>query len=58
MASPSTPVPTLLIIGGAEDRRGKARILRRFVKLAGGKNAAIVIIPTASSFQSEVPSSW
>ena len=58
MASPSTPVPTLLIIGGAEDRRGKARILRRFVKLAGGKNAAIVIIPTASSSQSEVVSAY
>lgn len=44
----------LLIIGGAEDRVGKAKILKRFVKLAGGKSSQIVIIPTASSFPSEV----
>ncbi|MBK6887260.1 MAG: cyanophycinase [Tetrasphaera sp.] len=52
--SAATPRPTLLIIGGAEDRRGRASILKRFVKLAGGRKARIVIIPTASSFQDEV----
>src|SRR6478735_3171921 len=46
--------PTLLIIGGAEDRLGKATVLRRFVRLAGGRRARIVLIPTASSFQDEV----
>ncbi len=51
---PAEPTTKLLIIGGAEDRLGKARILRRFVKLAGGKAAKIVVIPTASSFQDEV----
>ena len=48
----------LLIIGGAEDRVGKAKILKRFVKLAGGKASTIVIIPTASSFQAEVIASY
>ena len=49
-----TPNPTLLIIGGAEDRVGKATLLRRFVRLAGGRRARLVVIPTASSFQAEV----
>lgn len=39
----------LLIIGGAEDKIGRATILRRFVRLAGGRNARLVIIPSASS---------
>ncbi|HEX7538259.1 MAG TPA: cyanophycinase [Dermatophilaceae bacterium] len=50
-------VPTvhtcLLIIGGAEDKAGRATVLRRFVRLAGGRNARIVIIPSASSFPDE-----
>jgi cyanophycinase len=43
----------LLIIGGAEDKVGRATILRRFVRLAGGRNARIVVIPTASSVPDE-----
>jgi cyanophycinase len=39
----------LLAIGGAEDRFRDRIILRRFVQLAGGENARIVIVPTASS---------
>ncbi|MDH3349153.1 MAG: cyanophycinase [Desulfobulbaceae bacterium] len=35
-------------IGGAEDRTEDPVILKRFVKLCGGKDAKIVIIPTAS----------
>lgn len=35
-------------IGGAEDRVGNPIILKRFVKMCGGNNARIVIIPTAS----------
>lgn len=35
-------------IGGAEDRESRRRILKRFVKLCGGRDADIVIIPTAS----------
>lgn len=38
----------LLIIGGAEDKKSDCIILRRFVELAGGKNAIIVIITTAA----------
>jgi cyanophycinase len=51
-------VPTLFIIGGAEDRVGKATVLRRFVRLAGGRRARIVLIPTASSFEDEVVASY
>ncbi|PWJ25201.1 cyanophycinase [Branchiibius hedensis] len=47
---------TLLIIGGAEDKVGRVTILRRFVRLAGGRAANIVIIPTASSVPDEVVS--
>lgn len=50
--------PTLFIIGGAEDRDGKATVLRRFVRLAGGRRSRIVIIPTASSFEDEVVASY
>ena len=49
----STVHTSLLIIGGAEDKVGRATVLRRFVKLAGGRRARIVVIPTASSFPDE-----
>ena len=58
MARSSSGRPTLFIIGGAEDRVGKAVVLRRFVRLAGGRRSRIVIIPTASSFQDEVVSAY
>ena len=35
-------------IGGAEDRESRRQILKRFVRLCGGRDARIVIIPTAS----------
>jgi cyanophycinase len=35
-------------IGGAEDKESRKRILRRFVELCGGRDADIVVIPTAS----------
>ena len=50
--------PTLFIIGGAEDRVGKATVLRRFVRLAGGRRSQLVLVPTASSFQEEVVASY
>ena len=50
--------PTLFIIGGAEDKAGRGSLLRRFVKLAGGRKSRIVIIPTASSFQLEVAQTY
>ena len=49
----STVHTSLLIIGGAEDKVGRTAVLRRFVQLAGGRRARIVIIPTASSFPDE-----
>ncbi|EAP99149.1 cyanophycinase [Janibacter sp. HTCC2649] len=54
---PST-TPTLFIIGGAEDRVGRAALLRRFVRISGGRRARLVVIPTASSFQDEVVASY
>jgi cyanophycinase len=47
------PSRTVLVIGGAEDKRGRSVVLRRFVRLAGGRASRIVIIPTASSFDIE-----
>lgn len=38
----------LVIIGGAEDRTDESVILRRFVELAGGRNARIVVLATAT----------
>ena len=35
-------------IGGAEERKSEPAILTRFIELSGGKEAFIVIIPTAS----------
>lgn len=38
----------LLIVGGAEDRLRQKTILRKFVELAGGKDAKILVISIAS----------
>jgi cyanophycinase len=38
-----------MLIGGAEDKRRDKAILSRFVRFAGGENASIVVISTASS---------
>lgn len=35
-------------IGGAEDKESRRRILKRYVDLCGGRDADIVVIPTAS----------
>ena len=39
---------TMMPIGGAEDKEGAKVVLSRFVELAGGKDARIAVIPTAS----------
>lgn len=44
----------LLIIGGNEDKTGDCLILRRFVELAGGRNAKIAILTTATELPLEV----
>ncbi len=38
----------IIPIGGAEDNESRRRILKRFVQLCGGRDADIVVIPTAS----------
>ena len=43
------PVGPVMVIGGAEDKLGERVILSRFVELAGGRNARVVVISTASS---------
>ena len=44
----------LMIIGGAEDKLRKRRILKEFVAAARGLDARIVVIPTASSLGPEI----
>ncbi|MBX3062839.1 MAG: cyanophycinase [Anaerolineae bacterium] len=44
----------LMPIGGAEDRRERRAVLNHFVKLSGGNNARIVVIPSASAFSAEL----
>ena len=43
----------LLIIGGAEDKLRQRQILGRFASLAGGPDARVVVISTASSLGDE-----
>ena len=45
----------IIPIGGAEEKENSPAILRRFVELAGGSSADIVVIPTASQLQSTGP---
>lgn len=40
----------LLVIGGAEDKYNERRILRKFLELAGGDKAEVLIIPVASDY--------
>ena len=44
----------LIVIGGAEDKIRDRVILSRFVALAGGREARIAVVATASSFAAEV----
>jgi cyanophycinase len=44
----------LMAIGGAEDKLGRRTVLRTFLSLAGGADARIAVIPTASSLGPEV----
>lgn len=43
-----------MIIGGAEDKLRKRTILKEFVVASGGRDARIVVIPTASSLGPEI----
>ena len=48
------PKGPLMIIGGAEDKLRRRTILKEFVERAGGADARIAVIPTASSLATEV----
>jgi cyanophycinase len=48
----------LVIIGGAEDKTGESEVLRRFVDLAGGSAARIVVIAVASEYPAKVAASY
>ena len=45
----------IIPIGGAEEKENSPQILQRFVKLAGGREADIVVIPTASQLRNTGP---
>ena len=45
----------IIPIGGAEEKENSPQILRRFMALAGGDGADIVVIPTASQLASTGP---
>jgi cyanophycinase len=40
----------LLVIGGAEDKYNERRILKKFLELAGGDQAEVLIVPVASDY--------
>ncbi len=40
----------LLVIGGAEDKYNERRILKKFLSLAGGADAEVLIVPVASDY--------
>ena len=44
----------LLVIGGNEEKEGECRILRSFVEMAGGRDARLVILTTATELPEEV----
>lgn len=53
--SQNLPRGFIIPIGGGEDRVKERHIHRRFVELSGGKDADIVVIPTASELESTGP---
>jgi cyanophycinase len=44
----------LIIIGGAEDKLGECKILREFIRRAGGREARITVMTVATSLPGEV----
>ena len=52
--SATPPLGTLFAIGGAEAKLRRRAVLRAFVEAAGGADARIAIVPTASSLGLEV----
>ena len=52
--APPTSLGTLFAIGGAEAKLRRRAVLRAFVAAAGGSDARIAVVPTASSLGPEV----
>lgn len=52
--SSSAEAGELFVIGGAEDKLGRRRVLGDFVASAGGAAARIAVVPTASSLGPEI----
>jgi cyanophycinase len=52
--SPQSGPGALIAIGGAEDKLGRRSVLSEFVSLAGGADARIAVVPTASSLGPEI----
>jgi cyanophycinase len=52
--SPTINQGQLVIIGGAEDKQGDCKILREFVRRAGGRQAKIVVMTVATELPKEV----
>jgi cyanophycinase len=51
---PAPAAGVLMAIGGAEDKLGDKAVLARFVELAGGASARVLIVSTASSLSGEI----
>lgn len=49
---------TLLIIGGAEDKRGDCMILQKFIKLAARRGGKIVIMTAATQYPQKVSNEY
>jgi cyanophycinase len=55
MTEESGPAPgPLYVIGGAEDKLKRRTVLKHFVTAAGGSEARIAVVPTASSLGPEI----
>ena len=50
----STQSGQLIIIGGGEDKEGECKILREFVRRAGGRSARIAVMTVATSIPGEL----
>ena len=50
----AVPAGALVAIGGAEEKLGRTAVLRRFVEMAGGDDARIVVCATASALGDEI----
>ena len=57
-ASLKSQTGQLIIIGGAEDKEGECKILREFIRRAGGRDARIVVMTVATSLPDEVGSEY